>query len=266
MSGNNAMRLYPLPGAEVPLADVYLDLNPPSCSASDVDLPYIAMNMVSSLDGKVSIGGRANDIGGEADRLVMRNLRSSFDAVLRGADTLRAERISAGVPDPLAALRASRGLAQQPCEVILTKTGDVPIQSNLLGATPENTMIILPDYMVDHAVSINQASQAVVVGAPARRDGYVDLRAALKLLKLDYGIDRVVIEGGPTVNHALISDDLVDHLFLTIAPKLVAGRAENTLSLLAGDALAATGNHPELRTVHLAGGELFLSYRLHRSV
>ena len=51
---------------------------PPAAEAR----PYTVINMVSSVDGEVSVCGRAGGIGGEADRRVMRTLRSKVDAVV----------------------------------------------------------------------------------------------------------------------------------------------------------------------------------------
>ena len=38
-----------------------------------------------------------------------------------------------------------------------------------------------------------------------------------------------MLEGGPGLNHALISRQLVDELFLTVAPELLGGTAAQTL-------------------------------------
>lgn len=261
MSEKTATRLYPSPEADIPVDDLYLDLDLPSRSSRDASLPYVAINMVSSIDGKVSVGGRANDIGGAADRTVMRNLRSAFDAVLRGAGTLRAEKISAGVPGSLASLRASRGLPEQPYEVILTKTGDVPIGSNLLDATPERTVVIAPESAPGDATISEPDSHAVAIRAPATLDGDVNIPEALRFLKSAYGTGRILVEGGPSLNHALISASLIEDLFLTLSPKLLGGTL--AVTLLSGDPLPKLPERqPELRSVHLAAGELFLRYAL----
>lgn len=224
----------------------------------------MAINMVSSLDGKVSVEGRANVLGGPADRRAMRNLRSGFDAILRGAATLRAEKISAGVPEPLAALRVSRGLPAQPREAIITKTGEVSLKTNLLNFAPDRTMIITPEAALDNPAFARLSPLAVLFGAPENPDGDVALPETLRLLKKDCGLDRILVEGGPTLNQALISDSLVDELFLTLAPKLVGGRPPDSQTLL--DSVAPLPknleHHAQLRSVHIAGGELFLRYAL----
>jgi riboflavin biosynthesis pyrimidine reductase len=102
---------------------------------------------------------------------------------------------------------------------------------------------------------------AQVMKAPADSAGVVDLDRALRALKAERGIDVLVVEGGPGLNHGLISRSLVDELFLTVAPELLGGTAAETLTLLRGPEIPARGRTAlELISIHLAGSELFLRY------
>ena len=82
-------------------------------------------------------------------------------------------------------------------------------------------------------------------------------------LQAERGVECLVVEGGPGLNHTLISRQLVDEIFLTVAPELLGGSAEETLTLLQGPALP-TRDRPtlDLVSVHLAGDELFLRYSI----
>jgi 2,5-diamino-6-(ribosylamino)-4(3H)-pyrimidinone 5'-phosphate reductase len=74
-----------------------------------------------------------------------------------------------------------------------------------------------------------------------------------------------LVEGGPGLNHALISRNLVDELFLTVAPELLGGTVEQSLTLLRGPALPARDRPTlDLVSIHLADGELFLRYSITR--
>jgi 2,5-diamino-6-(ribosylamino)-4(3H)-pyrimidinone 5'-phosphate reductase len=218
------------------------------------EYPYVAINMVASLDGRVASGGRANDLGGRADRRVMRNLRSNFDAVLRGANTLRAEKISAGVTPDLARARSSRGIPAHPAEILLTRSGDVPL-GNLLGADPDRTFLLVPETRMPHTP---RPERAAVLRAPTTPDGDVDLDVALRLLRR-LGHARLLAEGGPTVNRALLSRGLVDEIFLTVAPKLIGD--PHAPGVLSGPRLPKEIG-ATIASVHLAGQELFLRYGL----
>lgn len=248
-----AIRLYPPPSHEVRVEDIHADLDLPT-HGNEPDLPYVILNMVCSLDGKVAMDGRSAGIGDEADRRVMRNVRSNVDAILRGANTLRAERIAAGVPEPLSRRRASRGLEPQPAEVLLTKSGRVPLD-NLLGASPDNTLVLVPD-----SENLAKTRKPGIITAPATPEGNLDMREVLKALR-GRSFLRILSEGGPTLNHALLSENLAHELFLTISPKLLGGSRSSTPNLLEGPPLKPPVRAALIST-HLVGSQLFLRYSL----
>ena len=45
-------------------------------------------------------------------------------------------------------------------------------------------------------------------------------------MRASHGIRALLCEGGPTLNRALLDDGLLDELFLTLAPLLVAGEGD----------------------------------------
>jgi len=59
------------------------------------DRPYVAVNMVTTLDGRASLGGRTVEMGTPLDIELLLRLRTRFDAVMIGAGTMRAARASA---------------------------------------------------------------------------------------------------------------------------------------------------------------------------
>src|SRR5215471_6754246 len=61
-------------------------------AAACVERPYVILNMISTADGRASIGGRTRALGGPADRELFHELRAAVDAVMVGAGTLRVER------------------------------------------------------------------------------------------------------------------------------------------------------------------------------
>jgi riboflavin biosynthesis pyrimidine reductase len=57
----------------------------------------------------------------------------------------------------------------------------------------------------------------------------LDPVVALEMLRERYGVGLLLVEGGPTFNHALISTNLVDELFLTLSPRLLGGEKSPTI-------------------------------------
>jgi 2,5-diamino-6-(ribosylamino)-4(3H)-pyrimidinone 5'-phosphate reductase len=226
--------------------------------------PYVLINMISSLDGKVAVSGKAGSLGGPVDRTVMRTLRAHADAVMIGAGTLRAEKLTLAVPEDRARARESRGLKPQPLGVVATATGDVPLEENLLGSSPENLLIFASsETPQEHLLTLSSyASVEIVTGEPSKPGGQLDLEEALSALKKRYGVNVLLVEGGPALNHALVSSGLADELFLTLSPKLLGGEGPGTLTILEGAALALHKTEQKLISIHLSNDELFLRYVL----
>src|ERR1700689_1510759 len=61
-------------------------------ASSARERPYVLLNMASTVDGRATIGGRSGPIGNRADHELFHALRTTVDAVLVGAGTVRAER------------------------------------------------------------------------------------------------------------------------------------------------------------------------------
>jgi 2,5-diamino-6-(ribosylamino)-4(3H)-pyrimidinone 5'-phosphate reductase len=221
--------------------------------------------MISSLDGKVAVSGKAGSLGGPVDRTVMRNLRAGADAVMIGAGTLRAEKLTLAVPEDRTRAREARGLTPQPLGVVATVSGDVPLEENLLAFSPENLLIFASsETPQEHLVTLSsRASVEIVAGETSKPGGRLDLEEALRTLKERYGVNVLLVEGGSALNHALVSSGLADELFLTLAPKLLGGERRGALTILEGPALAPPTTELKLISIHLSGEELFLRYALH---
>jgi riboflavin biosynthesis pyrimidine reductase len=193
------------------------------------DRPYIAVNMVSSADGKATLEGRTAPMSAEADRELFHHLRTQADGILVGAETVRVERYGRVTKtDELQAKRESQGLRPDALAVIATRTGALPDDLPLLVQTPDSVRLVS------------------------------DLNTQLGELR-EEGIRSLLCEGGPTLNSTLFANNLVDELFLTIAAT-VAGAGE-TLTIVEGAPLPMPVDL-ELLTVHEAGGHLFLRYRV----
>jgi riboflavin biosynthesis pyrimidine reductase len=209
------------------------------------------MNMVTTVDGKTAVGGKASGIGTTADRAVMRTLRSKADAVMIGGGTLRAERLSLSLDadDP----------RPRPLAVILTGTGEVPLQRNLVRDGRQGVLIILGE-SADEGVEGRLGGLAEVRRVPNSESGFVDLKESLGMLRSQYKVDRLLVEGGPTLNRALVSADLADELFLPLAPTLLGADAPQAPAIL--DGALPEPRKLRLLSAYLARGELFLRYAL----
>jgi 2,5-diamino-6-(ribosylamino)-4(3H)-pyrimidinone 5'-phosphate reductase len=210
------------------------------------DRPYLAINMVATVDGRATLNGSAVGIGSPADKHLMRELRAEADVVLHGAGTVRADPLSARVPHEMIAQRVARGLSPQPLGAIITRSGNLPRQHpyyespTVIYVTSERDVgVDAPSVSVCHVPSVGAAVRDL-----ARR-----------------GARRVLCEGGPTLNAALFEAGLVDEVFLTIAPKLVGG--DDPLTIVKNGSFGVI--NLQLRSLVERDGELFLKYHVVKS-
>jgi len=219
--------------------------------------PYVLLNMVSTADGRATVGGRSGPIGNDADRALFHGLRLAVDAVLAGAGTVRVERYGRLVREESArALRVGRGLAAEPLAGIVSAS---------LALAPDLPLLTDPAARV----AVLTPSPASLPGCAADvryvrtgRPGALDLPAALAELHRSHGVLTLLCEGGPHLNAQLLAAGLVDELFLSLAPTL-AGEdpAGEALRIVAGAQLDPPVEL-ELLTVLESGSHLFLRYRL----
>jgi riboflavin-specific deaminase-like protein len=211
--------------------------------------PYTYVNMVATVDGRVTFGGRSAALGDEADLETLLELRTLADAVLIGAGTLRAEGYDRLVRDEQRrARRRAAGQAEDPLAVVLSRGLDLPWDAGLFAA-PEQPVLV---YTQARGEPPEVAAPVEVVRLPEATPAtaLADLRAARDVRAL-------LCEGGPTLNRALLAAGLVDELFLTLAPLVVAGEADR--GIVAG-ALLETPAELALRHVCRHGDELLLRY------
>jgi riboflavin biosynthesis pyrimidine reductase len=238
--------------------DGLADLNP----ARPADRPHVLLNMVSTADGRATLGGRSGAISGPADRALFHGLRLAVDAVMAGAATMRMERYGRIVPDSSRrALRVERGLSEEPLACIVSGRLALDAELPLLADPAARVVILTPS-----AASLPE-NAAEVHYIRAERDGLLDLPAALAELRERFGVRTLLCEGGPHLNAQLLEAGLVDELFLSLAPVLAGGDLDKNpahpeaLRILAGHELSPPVDL-ELLSVLEQDWSLFLRYRV----
>jgi riboflavin biosynthesis pyrimidine reductase len=186
--------------------------------------PWVSGIMVSSLDGRATLEGTSRKLGGPQDLEMLRALRRRADALIVGPGTVAAE-----------------GYGPLPCPAVLvSRSFELPWEAGLFAAPGQRVLLYtradgsVPDLPADVELVPEDDLRAILA----------DLRAR--------GIERLLCEGGPTINRALLDAGLLDELFLTLSP-VVSGE---------GPPIVADGPSAPLtlRSVATADGDLYLRY------
>lgn len=184
--------------------------------------PWLMTNMIASADGATALDGRSGSLGGPADRLVFRTLRSVSDAIVVGAGTARAERYG---PPPLGsprtqAARVGRGQSPRPLLVVVSASLDLDPTLRLFEDPDHRPLIVT----AGRAAADRRAALGAVTEVVDAGDDRVEPEALADVLARR-GVGVALCEGGPTLNGQLIAAGLIDEWNLTVAPLLVSGES-----------------------------------------
>lgn len=238
------------------------------------DRPYIFSNFVMSRDGRISFNEPGQSGGGEVsgfnahDRWVMALLRARADAVLVGDNTLRTSPEHRWTseyifPEEVAffdAVRAADGRVGQPIQIFVSLEGDLDPMSEVLQRADLDVIVATTTRGAERARAIPAAGSLTVL---ALGDDAVDLGELVRLLRRNYGVRTLLIEGGPRVYGGFIAAGIVDDEFLTLSPVVVGGGVTTPRPGLVEGQAFAPQNHPESVPLALrrAGNHLFLHSR-----
>lgn len=211
------------------------------------DRPFVFSNMVASLDGLSTFGGQgaaeARLISGHSsdDHWLMGLLRASADAVLAGAGTLRADpahtwtarALKGADADALEAWRKARGAPPDPIQCFVTASGCLDSRARVF-QRPDLQAVVFTT--IAGAARLELPEGVRVFAVPDRSGAGVDIEAALQILRAEFGVERLVCEGGPALFGNLLDLGLPDEIFHTVSPLLAGTKpgAEGRLGLTGG--------------------------------
>ncbi|MFG1934569.1 dihydrofolate reductase family protein [Mycobacterium sp. NPDC048908] len=193
----------------------------------DLSRPRFRANFIASIDGAVTLDGAGRKLGTPTDRRVFSRLREVADVILVGATTAKSKPyLDIQLIPEARSWRLSRGLAAALHVAVVSSSGVISPQL-LHNSTPP---IVIVSRSADRSARrALEASGAIVKQMPDGRIASASIRHALA----DLGLNRVLVEGGPTFFSQLVADNEIDELCLTTSPMMVAGPARRVAATVA---------------------------------
>lgn len=190
--------------------------------------PFVFINVAMTADGKIdTFRRRGAAISSPGDRERVDRLRAGADAVMVGGRTLLDEDPRLTVKsEELRLGRAARGLSPNPLKAGVVTRANLKADSEFLSAGPADIVIFTTHRTSKRHLSLLKARGVDLYVDDAEK---VDLGRALATLK-DLGIDRLMVEGGATLNFELIRLGLVDEITAYVAPLIFGGATAPTLA------------------------------------
>jgi 2,5-diamino-6-(ribosylamino)-4(3H)-pyrimidinone 5'-phosphate reductase len=194
--------------------------------------PFVFINVAMTADGKIDTFERKGAaISSPRDKERVDRLRANSDAIMVGGRTLLDEDPKLTVKsEALQAERVARGLSPNPIKVGVVTQAKIDADSQFLNSGPADIVIF----------TTNRTSKKYLSMLKSRRvDVYVDhaekvnLQKTLATLK-ELGIQRLMVEGGSTLNFELMRLGLVDEITAYVAPLVFGGESAPTLAAGSG--------------------------------
>jgi riboflavin-specific deaminase-like protein len=224
--------------------------------------PFVAVTFAMTVDGKITTKNFSPvDFTSREDKTHLLRQRALGDAVLIGHSTLKHDNVRLGLPDPqMREARVARGQTPYPLRVILSNEGRIDTSLKIFQADPAKAgpIVIFSTTRMPARYQKALRAKATLHLSDARS---VDLSWMLQQLRRDYRVRTVACEGGATLFRALLEQDLVDQLNLTIAPFLFGGAKAPTLTGL-NTAFLPRSIRCSLTEMRIVGEECFLTYRI----
>jgi len=186
-------------------------LNAPFMKLAKTGKCWVTLKWAQSADGFLARTDK-RWITGPKSRQDVHNLRRRVGAILVGINTVLKD-------DPLLTPRPARG--KKPLRIVLDNRLRIPLDCQLLSTAKKFPVLIVTQ---NKMLRTKKAKQ--IIGRGAQLLGCPDLPLLLRELA-KRGIQRLLVEGGPTVIGSFLKAGLADEIFEYIAPIIlgVKGRA-----------------------------------------
>ena len=222
-------------------------------------LPFVLVNMAMTADGKIATANRAvSSFGSARDHEHLLELRATVDAVMSGARTVNSAAIDLGPGSVRFRRRRLRNnLAEYNLRVMVSGSGSLDPGAEVFKRR-FSPLLILTSGRASRAALRRLKAVADEVKVCGRRD--INFRAALRWLRRQWGVKRLLCEGGGELNEALFRAGLVDEVHLTICAKIFGGQKAPTIADGKGFRRLAEAVPFEIKSFKRIGDEVFATF------
>lgn len=192
------------------------DINKPFFKLQQKGLPYVIAKWAMTADGKIAtVTGDSKWISSPEARSFAHQLRAKVNGIMVGINTVLRD-------DPMLVTWKGRQLTR----IIIDSKGRIPLGSNIV-----RTAKSIPTYIaVSKSARWTKIEHLLKRGCMViKTAGYnqVNIKGLMKELAA-LGVNKVLAEGGGEVHAGLLQNNLVDEVYIFIAPKIIGGRDART--------------------------------------
>ena len=184
--------------------------------------PYVILNAAMTLDGKIATATGSSNISGKRDLERVHEIRKECDGIIVGIGTVLAD-------DPrLTVHKIDAKPEDNPIRVVVDSKCKTPIDARITNDDAKTIIAVANEFKDDlkqsekYETFKNRGVKFFFSG-----DERVDLVALMSFLH-EEGIEKLMLEGGSTLNFSMIKAGLIDEISICVAPMIVGGANAKT--------------------------------------
>ncbi len=218
--------------------------------------PYVILNAAMTLDGKIATQTGSSNISGEEDLKRVHEIRKQCDGIMVGIGTVLAD-------DPrLTVHKIDANPEDNPVRVVVDSKCRTPIDARITNSDAK-TIIACANEFKDEFIKSEKYEVFKKRGVKFfwSGDERVDLTSLMSYLH-EEGIEKLMLEGGSTLNFSMIKSGLIDEISICVAPMVVGGANAKTFFDGEGFDLMDEAVRLELTDSYTLGKDLILKYNV----
>jgi riboflavin-specific deaminase-like protein len=219
-------------------------------------LPFVFVNMAMTADGKIATANRAvHSFGSRRDLEHLYALRATADAVMCGARTVEiSQTILGNGGEKFRKQRLKHRLAEYNLRVIVSGSGSVDLAAEIFKKRFSPIIVLTTERATAGKLKLLRKLADAVKICGERE---INFPTALRWLRTQWKVKRLLCEGGGELNDALFRAGLVDEVHLTVCPKIFGGRTTPTIADGRGFERLKDTEGFQIQSIRRFRGELF---------
>ncbi|NLZ27999.1 MAG: bifunctional diaminohydroxyphosphoribosylaminopyrimidine deaminase/5-amino-6-(5-phosphoribosylamino)uracil reductase RibD [Firmicutes bacterium] len=183
--------------------------------------PFVIVKAAMSFDGKIATReGDSRWITGKKSRQMAHQLRNRADAIIVGINTISRD-------DPVLTTRLTDREGRDADRIILDSRARLPLDAKVINPSSRATTIVAATEAASPERCGKLRERGVEVLLLPAKGGRVSLEALMiELGKRKYS--SLLVEGGGTVNYSFLEENLIDKIYLFLAPIIFGGQSAPT--------------------------------------
>lgn len=183
--------------------------------------PFVLVKTAMSLDGKIATRtGDSRWISSAKSRRFVHRLRHQSDAVVVGIGTALKD-------NPRLTTRLKERGGRDALRVVVDSRARLPLDARVINPVSPAGLLLAVTAAAPREKLQALRERGVEILVLPEQEGRVDLRTLMQILG-QRDKTMILVEGGGAINYSLLEQELVDKLFIFIAPVLCGGRTAPT--------------------------------------